>query len=42
MDQIDIRTYHDYTIYEQYVCQECPYARGTEMKLICSGLFEKI
>ena len=41
VDQIDTRTYHDYTIDEGYCFQDCTYTRGNEMRLICYGLFER-
>ena len=36
----DTRAYHYYTIIEIYLSQYCPYQRGTEMILTCTGLFQ--
>ena len=41
MDQIDTRTYHEYTIDETYFFQDCTYTRGNKTILTCSGLFER-
>ena len=41
MDQIDTRTYHEYTIDETYFFQDCTYTIGNKKILTCSGLFER-
>ena len=40
MDQIDTRTYHDFTIYKIYFCEDCIFKRGNYMRRPCADLFE--
>ena len=42
VDQIDTRTYHDFTIDKMYFCGGCIFTRGNDMRMICSYLFKNI